>query len=324
MTDTLSAVPSVILPPPLSCQDAFDLIRAGKIGEVLEPARALQAAFERGEVSDSGMTIALGVFSAYRPELTRQIVENAETRGGDYATLGWAGLHYAGLMGLKRTMRRGRDIPEENRAVMADATEKADIYLTRALHSTAQPSVAYAEKQRAAMMFGLGQDPWDLYADGLKRCPGSMLIRDGLLQALRAEWGGKSDYSSMRAFLTRPEIRDLPDAQRRRLQAVELGYEAHHHKHFRDDAETAYRLYRESLEIMPTVNVLNAMIDAPGTSIAQAEDYVRQVLEIDPNNDHARALLGVRHGLHGRSRHGLKLLQGAHTWSEPYATDMLC
>ena len=46
----------------------------------------------------------------------------------------------------------------------------------------------------------------------------------------------------------------------------------------------------------------------PGTSTAQAEAYIQQVLELNPNNDHARAVLGFRHEVHGRSSCGLKLL----------------
>ncbi len=321
MTDVPTHTASVILPPALPRQEAYDLIRAGRISEALEPARALQAAFERGETHDGGMNAVMSVFSCYRPELTHQIALNAETRSGDYLSLLAAGLHHTALVSLKRTMRRGRDIPEANVAGMVAAAEQADIYLSRALTVAAQPSAAYAEQQRTAMTFG--QDPWDLYAEGLRRCPGSMLISEALLRALRAEWGGKGDYSGMRAFLTRPEIRDLPSEQLRRLTALELGYEAHHHLHFRDDQGGAERLYRESLALMATVDVLTAMIDAPGTDHALAEEYVRKVLELDPNNDHARARLGARHALRGRSGYGLKLLRDARTWGEPYASDQL-
>ncbi|WP_161883558.1 hypothetical protein [Deinococcus alpinitundrae] len=320
MTNAPSHTSPATLPPVLPRQQAYDLIRSGKINEALEPARALQAAFERGEIDDRGLKIALSVFSSYRPELTAQIVENAETRSGDYLSLLAAGLHYTGLVWLKRTFRLGRDIPEANRTLMVDAAQKADIYLSRALHATAQPSVAYSQKQLTAMTFG--QDPWDLYAEGLRRCPNSMLIREGLLLALRAEWGGQGDYSSMRAVLTRPENRDLPAEQQRHLAALELGYEAHHHLHFKDDKDGAYRLYQESLTIMPTIHVLTAMIDAPDTDNAMAEGYLEQVLELDPNNDHARARLGVRHGLRGRSAYGLKLLRDAWTWGDPYASDV--
>jgi hypothetical protein len=267
------------------------------------------------------MRAALSVFSSYRPELTESIVDNAETRGGDYVSLLAAGLHFTALLSLKRTMRRGRDIPEENVKLMVTAAENSEIYLNRALHATSQPSVAYAEKQRTAMTFG--QDPWDLYAEGLKRCPGSLLIREALLRALRAEWGGKGDFTAMRAFLTRPEIRELPEEQLRRLNALELGYEAHHHVAFRQDLETGYRLYRESLAITPTVNALSALISDPAANHASADAAFRQVLALDPDNDHARAVLGVRHALQGRSRHGMKLLQAARSWGEPYATDLL-
>jgi hypothetical protein len=266
------------------------------------------------------MRAALSVFSSYRPELTESIVDNAETRG-DYLSLLAAGLHFTALLSLKRTMRRGRDVPEENVPLMVTAAENSEIYLNRALHAISQPSVAYAEKQRTAMTFG--QDPWDLYAEGLKRCPGSLLIREALLRALRAEWGGKGDFTAMRAFLTRPEIRDLPEEQLRRLNALELGYEAHHHVAFRQDVETGYRLYRESLAITPTVNALSALISDPAANHASADASFRQVLALDPDNDHARAVLGVRHALRGRSRHGMKLLQAARSWGEPYATDLL-
>lgn len=181
--------------------------------------------------------------------------------------------------------------------------------------------MAYAEKQRAAMTFG--QDPWDLYAEGLKRCLNSMLIREGLLKALRAEWGGEGNFSAMQAFLTRPEIRDLPEEQLCRLTPMELGFEAHHHLHFKDDKDGAYRLYHESRAITPTINVLTAMIDAPGTDHAMAEQYLQQALELNPNNDHARASLGARHALRGRSSYGLKLLREARTWGETYASDLL-
>ncbi len=93
--------------------------------------------------------------------------------------------------------------------------------------------------------------------------------------------------------------------------------------HFKDDKVAGYQLFRESLALMPTVNALSAMIDAPGTTITQAEEYVRQVLELDPDNDHARASLGVRHALHGRSRYGRNLLKEAQRWGEPYASDLL-
>jgi len=142
MTDTLTAAP-VIQPAPLTRQEAFDRIRAGKIHEVLEPARAAQAAFEQGETDDLPVYHAMRVFYFYRPELTQVIVENAETRSSDYLSQLAAGLHYGALVALKRTGRLARDIPQENISGMVGAAEQADIYLTRALHAGAQPSLAY-------------------------------------------------------------------------------------------------------------------------------------------------------------------------------------
>jgi hypothetical protein len=133
MTDTFTSTDPVLLPPALSRQKVFELVRAGKLGEALEPARALQAAFERGEIHGGGMTVAMSVFEAYRPELTERIVENAETCSGDYRSTLAAGLHYTALLWVKRTgcLGRNMDIPELNRPLMVDAAEKADIYLSR-------------------------------------------------------------------------------------------------------------------------------------------------------------------------------------------------
>jgi len=166
-----------------------------------------------------------------------------------------------------------------------------------------------------------GQDPWDVYAEGLKRCLGSIRIRELLLQALRAEWGGKGDFQAMRAFLTRPEIRSLPEAQLKRLTALELTHEAHYQQYFEKDQGEADRLYLESLAVMPTLPALCYMIDRPGTNMAKAEDYARQALELDPSNNSVRTTLGVWHAVHGRSSRGLKLLKETRTWGDPVATD---
>ncbi|ULH15528.1 hypothetical protein MF271_16700 [Deinococcus sp. KNUC1210] len=292
---------------------------------MLDPVRALQAAFERGDVQDDTVRAALSVFSSYRPELTGAIVRHAETRSGDYVSQLAAGTHYLGLLSLLRTMRLGRDIPQENLAKMVAATEQADIYLRRALHATAQPSLAYAERLNSAMVFG--QDTWDVYIEGLQRCPSSMHLRENMLRSLRAEWGGRGDFSAMRAFLKRPEHDSLSEAQRRRLAALELAYEAHHQLHFKNNAALGFALYRQSIALSPTITAYLGMMaapsDDPANPLANVDTYAQLVLDLDPDNDHARARWGAAHAMEGRSWHGLKLLRHARSWGETYAADQL-
>ncbi|ULH17894.1 hypothetical protein MF271_23250 (plasmid) [Deinococcus sp. KNUC1210] len=291
---------------------------------MLAPARALQAAFERGEVQENLLS-ALSVFGSYRPELTDAIVRNAETRSNDYVSQLAAGGHYLGLLGLLRTMRLGRDIPQESRARMVTATEQADIYLRRALHTTSQPSLAYALRLNSAMVFG--QDTWDVYIEGLRRCPTSLRLREEMLKSLRAEWGGNGDFSAMRAFLRRPEHQSLPEDQQRRLAALELAYEAHHHLHFLNDAARGFSLYRQSIALTPTISAYLGMMEAPSNDptnpLANVDTYAQLVLDMDPDNDHARARWGAAHALSGRSWYGLKVLRHARMWGETYAADQL-
>jgi hypothetical protein len=320
MPDTLTSASPSSLATPMPRAEAFKLTRTGRIADVLDQTQTLQAAFERGEIEDTLVARSLSAFSAYRPELTEILTTRADQFRSEYASQLAAGMHFSALGGMLRTNRRGRDIPEGNLNPMVESLERASNYLLRARQLTRQPSLSYSELQRIGTT--LGRDPWDTYIEGVQRCPGSMLIRERMLMALRAEWGGKGDFNAMKQFLARPEHQLLSSLQRRRLVALELAYEAHHVEHFQKDPVLALELYRSSLEVQPTTAGHIGLVDR-SVGLREADEHAGKALALNPNEDIVRTLQGLMHAAHGRSRYGLKLLFEARRWGDPAAQDIL-
>lgn len=318
--ETQTAAPPHALPTPMPRAQAFALVQSGRIAEVLGQATVLQAAFERGEVEDALVADALSVFSAYRPELTELVVTRADQFRSEYASQLAAGLHFSALGSKLRTRRLGRDIPQGNLQGMVEALQRATEFLMRAWQLSAQPSLSYSEVQRINTT--LGRDPWDTYLEGVGRCPGSMLIREAMLMALRAEWGGRGRFDAMQQFLIRAEHHTLSGAQQQRLVALELAFEAHHVRHFQNDSVRALGLYRSSLEVQPTVPGHAGLVDWE-VGLKEADEHARKALALNPNNDSVRAMSGALHAQFGRSRYGLQMLLEARRWGDPFASDLV-
>jgi tetratricopeptide (TPR) repeat protein len=138
---------------------------------------------------------------------------------------------------------------------------------------------------------------------------------------LRQEWGGTLEQ--LKEYVESAEHTQLPEEERKKMQAGYLEAKAHWLAYFEDDTQRALKFYQDSLSIKPTSETLSryGMALLHTDQIDEAIDVLKQSIVLDPNNDsaktsYAQALL-IKHPRSFKIyREATRLLEEATKWNE--------
>ena len=145
------------------------------------------------------------------------------------------GIYHANQINLRRSGRYWRNIPEEDRAAMAEHTDSAVQSLHRSLVLKPNFTLAQAELYSLASAGNAKAiDEEQLLADALSTSPASYILNRTKLFYLLPRWGG--DYRDMRRTLQ--TIADLAELN---PELAPLAGSFHHYKAFDTYGEDDYR-----------------------------------------------------------------------------------
>lgn len=312
--------PSSTHPAPahLSRDALRDLLLSKNFSALEEYYGGLHRTFAEGPLSEKELHRAYAVAESYRPEFTRPFRAWVNAHPQSYpARVSLASHLFA--HGLKlRTMRRAKDIPEENRQELAEVMAEAWSYFVEAVELDPQATLAYCGLIHLQMQ--QGEQGWDEYLAGIQAAPQSMHLRHTMLSNLRTEWGGS--HEAQQAFVKRPEHEALPEEDRTRLEARRLRQLGHYLSHFDGDQAGAKKAFRQSLALSREAHALTGLANWAGPFAKRR--LLNEALALEPEDDHIRALHAIgRLETFAFAGPQLKILRDCAEWGEPFATDVL-